>query len=290
MGKIISFSGRIGSGKSELAKICEKAGYKKLYFALPLKKLVADLIRVDISEINDLKYVEKNYTFGKMDFMFLANETGVPYDIFNEKMTHRVFKNVRELLQFIGTDIIRSYNYNWHVNRIREMIDKNENYVFDDTRFENEINLVKEFGGDCWFVIRPDLSKVSNHVSETSLRMEQFGDKVIVNDASLNLFKFKWEAFLTHYDTSMHAREKFLSSTCATNWKDIYADLNEMLPTIQLLEISEHWFTYEKRDFDCDNIEHITSDEKSAAIITYKDGTNEIVHNPFNIEDLKFCL
>ena len=61
MGKIIGFGGRIGSGKSELAKICQDAGFKKLYFALPLKQLVSNLINVKLVEINELKNVEKDY-------------------------------------------------------------------------------------------------------------------------------------------------------------------------------------------------------------------------------------
>ena len=33
MGKIIGFGGRIASGKSVLASICQNYGYKKIYFA-----------------------------------------------------------------------------------------------------------------------------------------------------------------------------------------------------------------------------------------------------------------
>ena len=62
---IIAFSGRIGSGKSELAKICQNKGFEKLYFALPLKQLVANLIHVGIEDINPLKNVEKKYKFTK---------------------------------------------------------------------------------------------------------------------------------------------------------------------------------------------------------------------------------
>ena len=93
------------------------------------------------------------------------------------------FKTVRQLLQFIGTDLIRKYNTNWHVNRIRKMIDKNKNYVFDDVRFKNELNLVKELGGECWFIIRPIINNVSNHESETSLTWRDFGNKIIINNS-----------------------------------------------------------------------------------------------------------
>ena len=52
---IIGFSGRMRSGKSALADICEKQGYKKLYFALPLKEMCAKFLNVTIDELNRLK-------------------------------------------------------------------------------------------------------------------------------------------------------------------------------------------------------------------------------------------
>jgi hypothetical protein len=64
------------------------------------------------------------------------------------------------MLQFIGTDYIRKYNKDWHVNKIREMIDENTNYVIDDVRFPNEKKLIEDLGGDCWFVTRTTLENV----------------------------------------------------------------------------------------------------------------------------------
>ena len=52
---IIGFAGRMRSGKTELAKICEDAGFEKLYFALPLKQLCADLMDISIDELNKWK-------------------------------------------------------------------------------------------------------------------------------------------------------------------------------------------------------------------------------------------
>ena len=259
MGKIIGFGGRIGSGKSELASICQEAGYKKLYFALPLKKLVADLIHVKLEEINDLKNVEKDYVFYKTDYLFLSKETGIPFETVEKEMSPIKFKTVRQLLQFIGTDLIRKYNTNWHVNRIRQMIDKNENYVIDDIRFPNELNLVRELGGDCWFIIRPTIDNVSNHESETSLTWKDFGNRIIINNASLNLFKFRWETFFSHYDESISKRNKYISSKCVA---DLYEVISEPLSIFELLEMSIWLFRYKGREFDCEAIKSVTQDEE----------------------------
>lgn len=287
MGKIISFSGRISAGKSELAKICEEAGYEKLYFAKPLKQLVADLIKVDISEINNLKNIEKDYKFGKLEYLFLSKETHIKYETVEEEMKPVEFKTVRQLLQFIGTDLIRKYNTNWHVNKIREMIDPTKNYVFDDVRFPNELNLIKELGGDAWFIIRPDISTVSNHESETSLTWRDFGNKIIINDSNLNVFKFRWETFFNNYDASMLKRDKYVNSNCITH---LYSEIAEPLSVFELLEMSIHMFKYKEREFDCNSIAKITQNEDMTVDIEYKDGSHEIIANAISIEDLKICI
>lgn len=287
MSKIVGFAGRLQSGKTELARICEKMGYERIYFAMPLKKLVADLIHVKVDEINSLKNVEKDYKFFKTDYLFVSKETGIPFETVEKEMSKVKFKTVRQLLQFIGTDLIRKYNTNWHVNRIRQMIDKNKNYVFDDVRFKNELNLVKELGGECWFIIRPTIDNVSNHESEISLTWRDFGNKIIINNSNLNLFKFRWETFFENYDDSLIKREKYVKSKCLA---ELYDVMTEPLSIFELLELSIDLFKYQEREFDCDAIEKITQDEDLTVDILYKDGSHEIVKNAVNIEDLKICI
>jgi len=287
MGKIIAFGGRIGSGKSVLASICQKAGYKKLYFALPLKQLVANLIHVRLEDINNLKNVEKDYKFNDVDYMFLSRETHIPYDLIHKEMSQINFKTVRQLLQFIGTDLIRKYNTDWHVNKIKEMIDKTENYVIDDVRFHNELNLIKELGGDTWFIIRPKIDNVSNHESEITLTWKDFGNKIIINDSSLSLFRFKWETFFSNYEKSLKQREKIINEEIV---KNLYCEFAESISTFDLLELSNQLYTYKERTFDCDNISSITQNEDNSVYITYKDNSTEIVKNAISIEDLKLCI
>ena len=252
---IIAFSGRIGSGKSELAKICQNKGFEKLYFALPLKQLVANLIHVGIEDINPLKNVKLN--------------------------------TVRQLLQFIGTDIIRKYNPNWHVNKIKTMIDKDKNYVFDDVRFPNELKLIKELGGDCWFIIRPIIYNVSNHISEISLTWKDFDDKVIINDGNLEKFIYKWTVFFENYDKALKIRDKY---TTSNTFKKILYDIFEPLSAADMLEISTEFYSYKPRTFNKENIQNITQDNNNVVTITYKDNTKELVKNAINIEDMKLIL
>jgi len=286
---IIGFAGRCRSGKSALAKICEDAGFEKLYFALPLKQLCADLMDISIDELNNLKNdgTDVGLTIGKDLCTIMSEETDIPYDVVFEKCNGKLINNVRELLQFVGTDLIREYNINWHVDKIREMININSNYVIDDVRFPNELKLIRELGGDCWFIIRPIIDTVSNHESETALNWRDFGNKIIINDAGLELFKFRWETFFKDYKKSLETREKCLKTD---NIVSLYGEMSEPLCVLDLLEVSPHLFNYEEREFDCKNISSLTQTTYNSVDIEYNDGTHEIVQNPINIEDLKLCL
>ena len=284
---IIAFSGRIGSGKSELAKICQNKGFEKLYFALPLKQLVANLIHVGIEDINPLKNVEKKYKFTKKDYIYLANETNIPFETIRDEMKNVKLNTVRQLLQFIGTDLIRKYNPNWHVNKIKTMIDKNKNYVFDDVRFPNELKLIKELGGDCWFIIRPIINNVSNHISEISLTWKDFDDKVIINDGNLEKFIYKWTVFFENYDKALKIRDKY---TTSNTFKKILYNIFEPLSAADMLEISTEFYSYKPRTFNKENIQNITQDNNNVVTITYKDNTKELVKNSINIEDMKLIL
>lgn len=289
MGKIISFSGRLRSGKTELATICEKYGYEKLYFALPLKQLCADILGVSIDGLNKDKN-EGTYIGLRIDddiCTILSEETEIPLENVKDICYGKVLNNVREMLQFIGTDLIRKYNSNWHVNKMREIISPDKNYVIDDVRFPNELDLIRELGGDTWFIIRPKIDNVSNHESEIALSWKYFGNKVIINDASLELFKFKWETFFKDYDKSMEIRDKYLKSS---NIVELYGELSEPLSVFEMLEISPYMFKYKERMFDCKNIKAIKQLEDGNVYIKYTDDSNEILKNPISIENLKLCV
>jgi len=286
---LIAFAGRMRSGKTELANICVKKGFEKIYFALPLKQLCANLLNISISKLNKLK-VDKTEINLKIDNDLckkISEETEIPLDVVEKTCNDVIIKDVRHMLQFIGTDLIRKYNTDWHVNKVRQMIDASKNYVIDDVRFKNELALVRELGGDCWFVIRPRINNISNHESETSLTWKDFGNKIIINDGSLELFTFRWETFLNTYEKSVVTRDKCLGERNITN---LFGELSEPLCILELLEISPYLFSYFEHDFNMKNVAEITQGEDNGVDIEYKDGTHEIIKNPMAIEDLKMFL
>lgn len=270
-----------------MASICEKNGFKRLYFAIPLKQLCAKLLNISIDELDKFKNKCKpiDIIYSKEMVRKTANETQIPYDFVEEKLLGEKFNTVRDMLQYIGTDVIREYNPNWHVERLREMIKPNTNYVFEDTRFPNEKKMLEDLGADCWYIVRPVINNISNHISETSLKWQDFGNNVIINDKSINWLDFSWSNFVSMYDKSKKVRDKVIQQII--NGECHFS--KEQLSTYDSLLISEKFFDYKPIEFKRENI--VNTEEKNN-IVTIKniDGSFTVIDNPLNIEDLKAFL
>lgn len=290
MGEIIAFCGRKESGKTELAKICEMFGYEKMSFATPLKKLIADLLSISIDEVNKLKNANNRYTFDNLDYTFLSDETNIPTNVFREKMNGKVFNNTRQLLQFIGTDIIRQYNNEWHVNKLREMIDVEKNYVFDDVRFPNEREMIEDMNGTCWFVVRPRIDNVSNHESENTLKWQDF-ENIIINNNTLEYLKLNWTMFMENGHMNSLVKRRELMFNIYGNKKNIETVKETKIPFSMKdgLFINEYEFTYmaDFLEFDKNKINKIEEKDGYVTVEMKDNNVTTIVVNPLMIEDLK---
>ena len=85
----------------------------------------------------------------------------------------------------------------------------------DDVRFPNERKAIEELGGECFFIIRPINTNISNHISETALTWNMFDDKhIILNESSLDKFEknFEWHLDNNFSENDMYSlflSEKF---------------------------------------------------------------------------------
>ena len=285
---IIGFCGRCRSGKTELAKVCENLGYERIYFALPLKRLCADLLDTSIEQLNKAKAerYEIGVTIGEDMCEIISEETNIPLDKVMSVCNGVTIKDVRHMLQFIGTDLIREYNINWHVDKMREMIDKDKNYVIDDVRFPNEKKLIEELGGDCWFVTRTTLENISNHSSETSITWKQCFNKVIINNSTLHNLIFKWEVFMDNYSRSCQIRDEEFNNILQNGLNEDIAPLS----MLDVLLISKAFFTYVPKEFNKEDIDGITMNEDKSVFVKHTDGSIEVIDNPLVIEDLKILM
>lgn len=285
---VLGLAGRMRSGKTELAKVCENYGYEKLYFALPLKRLCAELLDISIDELNRLKAdrEEIGVMISEDLCRIISEETDIPLDIVKRTCEGVVIKDVRHMLQFIGTDLIRKYNTNWHVDRIREMIDRNKNYVIDDVRFPNEKALIEELGGDCWFVIRTTLDNISNHESETSITWNDCWNKVIINDTTLPNLLFKWETFIGNYEQSCAIRDKEFNRILEDGSQNDITPLS----MYDMMLLHKALFEYAPKIFEKEDINKISMNEDNTVFITFNDGSMEVLDNALNIEDIKILI
>lgn len=292
MGNIIGLAGRKESGKSELAKICNKYGYETLSFATPLKNLIANLLGITVEEVNRRKKENNSYILQSMELMFLSNEINIPLDIVKEKCETKVFKNTRDLMQYIGTDLIREYCPNWHVDKTKEIIlaNNDKNYVVDDVRFPNEREMIESLGGTCWFIVRPRFDNVSNHLSETALKWQEF-ENIIINNKTLEYLQYHWELFVEQgYNDSLEARKKVLYKLYG-NENNIKSLLNSTshFTILNTLFISKYEFSYNAR---YRNNEHVKKVEQVEDFVNVylDDDSIDIVSNPLIIEDLKIYV
>lgn len=283
---VIGFSGRMRSGKTELARICERKGYKRLSFATPLKALCARILSVNMEGLNKMK--NENFhlglTFSKPLITMISKETNIPIDVVEDKCGDKTIEDVRDLLQFIGTDLIREYNADWHVNKVKDMMEQGTDYVFDDVRFQNEKKMIESIGGDVWFVIRTQVEEMSNHPSETAISWQDCYNKVIINNSSLDYLIFKWETFMEDYSLSCKMREKLFESI-VSGFGSIRDD---DMSAVDMLFISKSLFDYYERKPSSEIIRYEV--KNGLLTVQYIDNTFEVYSNPLQIEDIKIYL
>ena len=190
--RIIAFAGRKRSGKSMLAKGMREYSSNIVIVTIAdnLKFLCCKLLNRTYDELNQMK--DDGTIFeAKVDDYWVSTikrELNISDNIIRKEIGGRIFTNVREVLQIIGTDLIRKYSPDWHIDKTIERINSygdDKIIVVDDVRFPNEKRKIEEIGGDVYFMIRPNYWDVSNHPSETSLKYTDFNDnRIIINEYS----------------------------------------------------------------------------------------------------------
>lgn len=189
---IISISGRKNSGKTILANEIVKRGFKKISFADKLKKITAELLNCSVEDLCDpiLKEEKLNCVITWLDIKPKLEKL-LKIKI-NQNIENKTLDNRRDALQFLGTEVLRKIDPEFHVKSLKEQIEPNKDYVLDDTRFFNEVETLDNLSATRIFVIRPQYLKYSNHTSETELNRSHFND-IIVNNKSL-------ESLLKHFN------------------------------------------------------------------------------------------
>ena len=186
---IIGICGLIGSGKDTIADhLVKDHKFVKISFADKLKDTVATLFEWD-RDLLDGK-TEQSRLWREQEDHFWSKEL-------KKKVTPRY------VLQVFGTECMRDGFYDgiW-VSMLKKKVTENTdiNWVIPDVRFENEVKVLKEIGGEVWWVKRGHLpmwfrmyqdigqKPKDVHASEWQWANAKF-DKVFENDSTINALK-----------------------------------------------------------------------------------------------------
>ena len=197
--KLWAISGLAGAGKDEFANgLVERCGVQKIALADNLKNMCQLIF--DISPWHTTTQAGKAFPLPKpititealawkvISYMALthteindlSDNIWIPLV---HKLPHKVY-TVRELLQFVGTDICRFVSPAYHVAIVLKQINEtNQHWVITDCRFPNERAAVKNRGGTLVLIERPGIRAAADaHLSETSLGSHAEYDLVVQND------------------------------------------------------------------------------------------------------------
>ena len=201
--RIIAFAGRKRSGKGMLAKGIQEYYPNSVIVTIAdnLKYLCCELLNVSYDKLNKMKddgTIFRENVDGRW-ISIIHKETEISDDVICTEIGEKTFTTVREMLQVIGTDLIRKYVPNWHIDKTIERIksiDEDKIVIVDDVRFPNEKSEIEKIGGEVFFVIRPNCFDVSNHPSETALCYREFSSKnIIINDLDKDLMVLSFVSF-----------------------------------------------------------------------------------------------
>lgn len=278
--KIVAFAGRKRSGKGMLS-----VGIKNDFnnaeivtIADNLKYLCGECIGLSYDELNiakddgttfELKPNEKWYDI-------IHRETNIDKEHIIKEIGNRTFNNVREILQIIGSDLIRKYVPNWHIDKTIERInslDDDKIIVVDDVRFPNEKDGIEKIGGEVFFVMRPNCFDVSNHPSEVALKFTDFDtEHIIIND-------YPKDAMITLFNHFYFSERTDLIPFLLNNKINYYKDaLN-----IFLWKGNDECVTSVLKDI----IENVKDDDsfKLYGVIIYKPDNNDKFESANNLFD-----
>jgi hypothetical protein len=168
--------GFIGSGKGAVGDILSKFGFEKISFGSHLKDVTSVMFGWD-RKLLEGDTVE-------------SREFREKIDLFWSKKLNREF-TPRLALQLMGTEVGRNvFGADLWIHALENKIDKDENYVITDVRFQNEIDWIRNQKGILIEIRRGELPRwykvaaLANDGCEHSLR--------VMRDIGIHESEWKW--------------------------------------------------------------------------------------------------
>ena len=167
-----------GCGKDTMARHLAKYGYANVKFARPLKDMLAVLYRALGYDEAELPLLLEGANRDKIE-IFPAETLSMPSESMGTVQITVPAVTARDLPQTLGTEWGRRVNRDLWTTCARRAIERNQRAgvptVITDMRFPNEYKLVRELGGECWFIDRPQAPRpLKPHDSDGQLDGDWF--------------------------------------------------------------------------------------------------------------------
>lgn len=177
MNFVISIAGKSNHGKTYFAKLLKNLcpSLILINFSDSLKDICSEVFGINRTLFDDVN--TKNAPFSCFwghdcvyidDYLNLLSERLALNLLPQQKTAH----SIRQLLQYVGTDYVRTVNKNFWVDRVVNTIQKNSNkqFVIADLRFTNEIDELQKLNTYFVQVNRTDAPpSLNTHISENEI-------------------------------------------------------------------------------------------------------------------------
>ena len=199
--KIISFSGKKGSGKDTAADIVErilgKENVNRCAFADKLKKVCMEVFKLDYDQVYGDR---KEEAFVKDSVWFLSGEQIAVLEAYCLDRHLRSadfiveFYNPRQILQYVGSNFLRSFDKKIHLRHIPLAEDKIN--IVTDARFSNELEFLAKkalcfspgpaFNNHLPLYIARETESTDSHESESDQTLGHIFIRIVHNHGSIN--------------------------------------------------------------------------------------------------------
>ena len=196
MSEIYGIAGAKQHGKDTLANYIKQYNdkFEIVHFADELKRLVCIIFNLELAQLNESLLKEKlfNNPIVMDNFLdLMKSETGL--DI---KPQNKIAITPREVMQFFGTEYVRSEQDDYWIDFVKRKIDNSieKNFLISDVRYPNEANVLRQLGGKIIKVMRIDMPQNSDvHISE---RPDLIDADLTLGFITDNFSLHKWSAYL----------------------------------------------------------------------------------------------
>ena len=208
--KVIGIGGEKEAGKDTAAQILiDRHGYTRFALADPLKEMCAEAFVIDLADMHNPIKKEKKFKrkFVAKDehvyqLLLISDRMGIKPTTQQAKavlasLSGKSFSSIREILQYVGTDVMRKgIADNYWIDLFLAQIKNQTKVVVTDVRFLNERTLVKKMLGGKLVRIHRNSSAVGEHSSENSLGADAEYDHVLHNDGTIEELQQKMQKII----------------------------------------------------------------------------------------------